>query len=436
MVAILGILFVTGVVFSHAFSKTKLGTSTVLADEEGSGGDSEDSHSSDSHSGDSHDSEDSHDSINNHDNSDENDQGDNQDEHNYTNTTRTRTNTQAVQQGDQEENDNEQGDEVENENENENDLQGEIKDLNDHIGRIESKISVLSANGVNTASFLSALAEIKDLVSQANAKLTSAPNEAETLIETADHKLERLNKLVKMTLGDDEEQDNENDATEKIQELTGEISKFEAKLNALSASGKDVSTLKSSLSSVKDLLSQAKDKATAGDLAGAEATAEMAEKKLETLHHAMELAYGDNEEGDEADEYKSEVSQFVHNLKDIGDIEGGIGKQVSVVAQAQSTSDNKVEESMKEVDDRSGFVKFLIGPKYGSIAEVQTAITENQTRIKVLTDLSNQVTDPAVKQVLQDQIATLTQQNATLQKFVAENEAGFSLFGWLMRIFA
>jgi len=37
VVAIIGILFATGIVFSHAFTKTRLGTATVLADEEESG---------------------------------------------------------------------------------------------------------------------------------------------------------------------------------------------------------------------------------------------------------------------------------------------------------------------------------------------------------------------------------------------------------------
>ncbi|PJA87092.1 MAG: hypothetical protein CO141_01255, partial [Candidatus Moranbacteria bacterium CG_4_9_14_3_um_filter_42_9] len=85
---------------------------------------------------------------------------------------------------------------------------------------------------------------------------------------------------------------------------------------------------------------------------------------------------------------------------------------------------------------RGGFAKFLIGPKHGSIAEVKTAITENQTRVKVLTELMNQLTDPAVKLVLRDQITILNQQNANLQKFVTKNESKISVFGWLIRLFS
>jgi len=310
--------------------------------------------------------------------------------------------------------------------------------LNKDIKKVESKINVLGANGMSVASFNATLSEIKDLVSQAQAKMTSAPKEAEALIETADYKLERLEKLVKMILGDEDENDDDNDAMEEIQDLAKDIAKMEVKLNALSDRGVDVSYLKLSLDNVKDLLSQAKETATAGDLAGAEALTEVADNKLETLEHAMKIASGDDDEEDtdEADEYKNKVAQFVHNLKEIGDMEGGIGQQVRIVAQAQNDSSSEVEDSINEINDRSDFVKFLIGPKYGSIADVQTAITENQTRIKVLTDLMAQVTDPVVKQVLNDQVKQFQQENARLQIFVTESGSGASLFGWLMKMFS
>ncbi|TAK96303.1 hypothetical protein EPO05_02150 [Patescibacteria group bacterium] len=431
LVAIIGILFATGIVFSHAFTKTKLGTSTVLADEEESSSGERDSESSNDRD------DDEGDNVSSRDNEDNND-GDKQDDEDSTEVRRVRTTTQGTTVRTENENDNEDGDKVENDNENENDSQEGIQELNKDISRVESRISVLSANGVSVTSLTATLSEIKDLASQAQSKLVSAPKEAESLIETADHKLERLSKLVKLTLGDEDENDDSSDATEEIQDLAKSIAKIEIKLTAVASRGVDISALKLSLNEAKDLLDQAKDKATAGDLTSAEALAELADKKLETLKHAMELALGDNDEedGDEAKEYKNEVASFVHNLKEIGDIDGGIGQQVRVVAQAQNDSASKVEESINEVNDRSGFVRFLIGPKYGSIAEIQIAITENQTRIKVLTDLLNQINDPAVKLVLQDQIKQFQQENTRLQAFVIESDSGVSLFGWLMKMFA
>lgn len=431
LVAIIGILFATGMVFADAFnpqkSLTKLGVPVALGED-----DEHDSEEADSEK----DDDDEKDEVDNKNESDHED-GDKEDDEDSTEVRRSRSAAQGTTLK-QEDDEDDEADENDNEDGDENDAQEEIQDLNKDIAKVESKISVLGANGANVDSFRATLAEVKDLASQASTKLVSAPKEAEALIETADHKLERLSKLVKMTLGDEDENDDDNDAAEEIQDLAKDVAKMEVKLNALSDRGVDVSSLKLSLNSVKELLSQAKDKAATGDLAGAEALTEVADKKMETLEHAMELAYGDDDEEDEdeADEYKNEVASFVHNLKEIGDIDGGIGQQVRVVAQAQNDSAPKVEESIDDINDRSEFVKFLIGPKYGSIAEIQVAIAENQTRIKVLTDLVSQVSDPAVKQVLQGQIKQFQQENVRLQSFVTESDSGISLFGWLMKIFA
>lgn len=432
LVVIIGILFVSGLTFTNAFrsGNSKLGVSTVFGDEDEGGGDSD----SEKDEVDSKDSEsDEKDEI---DKEDEND-----DEEKSTEIRRTRATTQrATLQN--EENDDDEDEDQKEDGENEDgeggDLQEEIQDLNKDIRKIESKISVLSANGIVVTAFTPVLAEVKSLAIQAQTAITAKSAEAEILIETADKKLERLSKLVKMTLGDEDENDDDNDATEEIQDLAKKVVKIEVALNSASEGGVDVSAMRLSLNIIKDLLSQAKEKATAGDLAGAEALTEVADKKLETLKHAMELAFGDDdgEESDEADEYKNEVAQFVHNLKQIGEIEGGIGQQVNVVAQAQNASVAKVESSIDEINSRGGFVKFLVGPNYGSIAGIQTAIAENQARIKVLTDLAAQVTDPVVKQVLQDQIKNFQQENARLQTFVTESDSGVSLFGWLVKMFS
>lgn len=317
-------------------------------------------------------------------------------------------------------------------------MQEKIQELNGGIKKVESRIDVLSANGITVTAFSPLLDEVKSLVTQAEESIAAKSAESENLLETAEKKLERLNKLVKMTLGGEDEKDDGSDATEKIQELAKDVARLEVRLNTAADRGVDVSALRLSLNTVKDLLSQAKERVTTGDLVSAKALADVADRKLEIIKHSIESVFGSNseEEENEADDYKNGVAQFVHNLKEIGDIDGGIGQQVNVVAKAQNDSIAEVENSINEINNRSGFTKFLIGPKYGSIAEIQTAITENQARIKVLTDLANQVTDPVVKQVLQEQIKQFQQENTKLQTFVAENESGVSLFGWLVKMFS
>jgi hypothetical protein len=278
--------------------------------------------------------------------------------------------------------------------------------------------------------------EIKDLASQFEAKTAANPQAAEALLEMADQKLERLKKLVKLALGDEEESDDDSDAAEEVRDLAKEIVEIEAELAIAADKGVDVSALRTALDEIKGLLNQANEKVAAGDLAGAEAITEVADKKLENLDHSMELALGetDEQDEDEAGEYKNRIAQLVHDLKEIGGIDAGIGQQVSLIAQTQNDSTAKVENSINDIKSRSELLKFLIGPKYGSISDVQTAIAENQTRIEVLSNLAGQAVDPAVKLVLQDQIRALQEQNNNLQSFVADSEKGVSLLGWLVRL--
>ncbi|MFA5994552.1 MAG: hypothetical protein WC823_06365 [Parcubacteria group bacterium] len=439
----IGILFATGIMFSHAFTKTKLGTPIALGEE--NNGDMQ--KSKDEQKGD--DSSDTHEEAKqNEDVKKEEDDanGDDQERQEVKATERktvqVRT-SEEMKEGEQKEKNQQEGaddqdEDINEQGDNENDAQEGVRELNKDIQKVESKIGVLGVNGIPAASLIATLLEVKDLANQAQSKMTAAPVEAEILIKDAKHKLERLERLVKMTLGDEDENNDDNDANEEIQDLAKDIAKIEVNLNAASTSGVDVSALKLSLDSVKELLNQAKEKAMVGDLAGAEALAEIADKKLETLRYVMKLTLGsdDLEEGDEADEYKNEVAQLVHNLKEIGDIDSGIGQQIKLVAQAQNESQVKVENSINDINERSGFAKFLVGPKYDSLAAVQMVIVENQTRIKLLTELTQQITDPAVKLVLQDQVTSLQAQNTQLQTFVTKIEGGVSLFGWLAKMLA
>lgn len=435
LVVIFGILFATGAVFADVISgQSKIGVSLVSADEEKQ------------EKIEVKDDEDDKNEVKSKESKKENDDVEEKISENLKKKTKDfktkelRTAAKNDDTEDQEDEvDEEDSDEVDDE-ENGKDAQEGIWELKKDINKIESRISVLSANGVVTTSFTAALSEIKNLAVDAETRVMTASAESEILIKNADKKLERLEKLIKMAMGDDEldEEDDETgkDAAEKIQEATREAGSLEIKLITMSEAGNDVSALKASLNAAKDLLFQANEKLISGDFVTAESLAKMADKKIEVIKHSMELAYDDDDEedGDEANEYKNEVAKFVQNLEKISQIDGSIGKQVMVVAQAQNASVAKVENSINDIKSRGGFVKFLVGPKYDSISEVQSAIVENQNRINVLSGLIEKTVDPMVKQVLQEQVGQFQQENARLQSFIAENEDGVSLFGWLAKM--
>lgn len=442
LVIIIAILFVTGFSFANAFrAQGNPLVSIVSADDDEDDRDEEDDkEDEDDNDRDEDEDKDDEDKDEEDDKDDEDDEDEDKNEEQQK-ITRVRTSNKSTVRTQQvSKSDNEGDEEDEDEDEEKEDVdeaREDITELKKDIQKVDLKINILSINGIAVDAFKSNLDEVRSLVSQAESIIVSNPKSVEEILEVAEHKLERIEKLVKMSLkDDDEDEESTEEAVEEIGELKRDILKLENKLTLASERGLDVSAYKNILADAKAMLAQAEEKLRAGLYIEAEALAELADKKLDKIDDLFEDDEDEDGDDDIAKEYKNEVALFVHNLKEIGEIEGGIGQQVNVVAQAQNDAQVKVEESITDAGDRSGFVKFLIGPKYDSIEKIQTAIIENQTRIKVLSDLANQIADPAVKQVLQDQVAILTQQNSNLQKFITENESGVSLFGWLVKIFS
>lgn len=435
LVVIIAILFVTGLSFASFFrAQGNLLATPVSADDDED--DREEEEEEDDREDDSdNDRDEDEDRDDDEDKDDDEDEDEDEDEQR---TYRTRNTTQIrTQEADDDEDENEAEGDDEDENEDSEELTEDIQELNEDMQEVELRINILASNGASVDAFNNNLAEVKGLVAQAQSQLVSNPKGAEDVLETAEHKLERLEKLVKMSLKDDDEDDESvEEATEEISELKRDIAKLENRLNLASARGIDVSVYRTVLDEAKSMLSQAEAKLSAGNYIEAESIAELADKKLERIDDLFEDDDEDEDDDDIAKEYKNEVAMFVHNLKAIGEMEGGIGQQVSVVAQAQNDSQSRVENSIKKVSERNKIVKFLFGPNYGSIKEIKAEIAENRNRIKALTEVMNQITDQGVKLALQNQIQLLEQQNNKLQSLVAKNEKTASVFGWLIRLFS
>lgn len=367
LVVVIGILFLTGVTFFHAFSETKLGNVVSAEEDEHESDlekDSEDSHDSDSLKEDddeedndedeSYDKEDA-DTEDEDEDEDVDESADEDDQKQEMNTIRTEATIQQriqTQEGDDEdENDGE------NEDDDASDIEEEISDFKQEMSKIEARVATISDSQL-VEIFTASLNEIRNLVSQLDG--TASSNQQEALVEVIDHKIERLDKIMKMDEEDEDEQETDDN---------------------------------------------------------------------------------DDEGENIARAYKNAANQFVYASKAIEeteteDDESEIGQQVKVVAQSQNELQIRVESAMDDVNEQSEFAKFFIGPKYESLNDIQSAIEQNQNRIRVITELENQVTDPLVKLVLQNQITSLEQQNTQLQAFLTENQGGFSLFGWLTKMFS
>lgn len=285
------------------------------------------------------------------------------------------------------------------------------------LNKFLDTFNVLAGNSDQMGSFVRRLKD--DLL-----KGTEKIEEYEKLTEKNTEIINDLRKRIAWTIG----------------ELNSKIRNVELKINGLASSGIVVESFKNILSEVRVTASRFELMMVANPQEAA-SLLESAEQKLERLEKLLEMTLEENNNADDNNEeevagsYKKNAACFIHNLKIIAELEGGIVQKMLMNVQGQDDFQTKIENAVNEISSRSGFSEFFIGPKYKSIKSLNDEIAANQARTKPLADATNLITDSAVKFVLQRQINLFTQQNNKLGAFVAKRERSVSLFGWLVKLF-
>lgn len=140
-----------------------------------------------------------------------------------------------------------------------------------------------------------------------------------------------------------------------------------------------------------------------------------------------------------AQQHRSRVATAVQELVRASDRfeqeNPGIGKQVRVIAQEQGQSTEKVVTDIEKIESRNSVVRFLVGPDYSKIKEAKAEIEQNKARIVELNQIMNQLQNEGDKTAIQEQIQILEQENTSLEEMLKTQEGGFSLFGWLAKMF-
>jgi hypothetical protein len=131
---------------------------------------------------------------------------------------------------------------------------------------------------------------------------------------------------------------------------------------------------------------------------------------------------------------RSEVANTVQELLQIADRNGGIGQQVRIIAQNQVQNQEELEKSLQQIQNRSKFVKFFVGPNYNEINKAKKILEQNREQINQLNQIKNQINDQNDIQNLNQQIQVLEQINLEIENFLETSQKGFSLFGWLSKI--
>lgn len=137
-----------------------------------------------------------------------------------------------------------------------------------------------------------------------------------------------------------------------------------------------------------------------------------------------------------ATQRKSQVANAVQEMLRVADRNGGIGQQVKTIAQTQTQNQEKLEASLQKVQRRGGFAKFFVGPNYGEINNAKKILEQNKEQIKQLNQVKNQLANQGDQQTLAEQIKTLEQANLEIENSLGTAQKGFSLFGWIFRLFS
>lgn len=132
---------------------------------------------------------------------------------------------------------------------------------------------------------------------------------------------------------------------------------------------------------------------------------------------------------------KSIVANAIKEMIKVAESNGVIGQEIKTIAQTQTQNQEKLEIGIQKTKSRSGFAKFFIGPNYGEIKKSQKLLEQSKEQIQELNKLRTQIINQGDQLQIVEQVQLLEQANQQIENSLNEAQKGFSLFGWMFRLF-
>jgi hypothetical protein len=133
---------------------------------------------------------------------------------------------------------------------------------------------------------------------------------------------------------------------------------------------------------------------------------------------------------------RSQVANAVQEMLQVAERNGGVGEQIRTIAQNQNQNQEKIESSLAKVQNRNSLIRFIAGPNYGEINNAQKILEQNRQHIEQLNQIKNQIANQVDQQQLLEQIQLLEQSNLEVEGSLEDAQKGFSLLGWLFKVFS
>lgn len=136
----------------------------------------------------------------------------------------------------------------------------------------------------------------------------------------------------------------------------------------------------------------------------------------------------------DVDQSFTKVSDQVHKLIETVGAKGGIGQEVSKIAQNQTKNQENIKSSLAKLQFRKYFVKFFVGSDKKAIQDVAEQIEQSKLMIQQLEELKLKTKNSADLAQLQETIDLITYQNSSLQEKIDLENKSTGMFGWLVNL--
>lgn len=137
-----------------------------------------------------------------------------------------------------------------------------------------------------------------------------------------------------------------------------------------------------------------------------------------------------------SEQRSSVVAGAVQEILQVAERDSGVGQQIKTIAQTQTQNQGELETSLQKVQSRGGLAKFFVGPDYGEINNTKKLLEQNREQIKQLDQVKSKLVNQSDQQKLTEQVQLFEGTNQQIETSLNEAQKGFSLLGWMFRLFA
>jgi hypothetical protein len=166
----------------------------------------------------------------------------------------------------------------------------------------------------------------------------------------------------------------------------------------------------------------------------ATAVREMIQERKQEMEQALEGL--ENEVEQSVYQNQNRVRLAVHSLLAIEDLVGGIGSQVSEIAQEFDNSVQATIKAEEKVKKRDGILKFFMGSDQEALQTMEEELNQNRTRIQELKELRSDCDcQEEVKNIFQEQVQNMEAEQNRLRQLVEEENKIKGVWGWVKSLF-